>query len=240
VWPVLAATLLITTADVSDRQAKTVALPPGKPLSIEITVGAVRIDGWDKADAEITIERRAPSAADLPRLPIVIEDTAARVSVRALQADGATDPALRAEVVVRVPRAAALDRVQVFEGRIVVNGFAGSLTADIRRGPIDGKDVSGTLRLEAGIGSVIVTGARLSANGLLRLRAFNGDVRLALAERPADARIMALALNGQIKSSIPLTMRDTWGPRWGETTLGSGEPVISLDVVTGTIEIRSP
>jgi DUF4097 and DUF4098 domain-containing protein YvlB len=240
VWLFLATALLVGTADVTDRQAKTVALPPGKPLSIEVTAGAVRIEGWDQADAEITIERRAPAAADLPRLPVVIDDTAARVSVRAVQADGATDPALRADVVVRVPRSAAIDRVQVFEGRITVNGFAGTLTADIRRGPIDGRDVAGTLRLEAGIGSVVVSGARLSANGLLRLRAFNGDVRLTLAERPADARIMALALNGQVTSEIPLTMRDTWGPRWGEATLGKGEPVISLDVVTGNVEIRSP
>jgi hypothetical protein len=80
----------------------------------------------------------------------------------------------------------------------------------------------------------------LSANGLLRLRAFNGDVRLSLASRPTDARIMALALNGHIKSEIPLKMRDSWGPRWGEATLGKGEPVISLDVVTGVIDIKSP
>ena len=65
-------------------------------------------------------------------------------------------------------------------------------------------------------------------------------MRITLAERPADARILALALNGHIRSDIPLTMKDTWGPRWGEATLGKGEPVISLDVVTGTIEIKSP
>jgi hypothetical protein len=87
---------------------------------------------------------------------------------------------------------------------------------------------------------VVLTGTRLSADGLLRLRAFNGDVRLTLAQRPVDARIMALALNGHITSDIPLTMRDTWGPRWGEATLGTGEPVISIDVVTGTVEIKSP
>jgi DUF4097 and DUF4098 domain-containing protein YvlB len=139
-----------------------------------------------------------------------------------------------------VPRAAVIDHVQVLEGRITVTRFSGTLTADIRRGSIEGRDLSGTLRLESGIGSVVLTGARLTATGLLRLRAFNGDVRLTLAERPADARIMALALNGQIKSEIPLTMKNTWGPRWAETTLGKGEPVISLDVVTGTIEIKTP
>lgn len=239
-WLVLAAVFVTIAADVTDRQARTVALPPGKPLSIDVTIGAVRIEGWDRADAEIIVERHVPAAAQFSRLPIVIEDSPARVSIRALQADGATDPGLRADVVVRVPRSAVIDRVQVLEGRVSVSGFNGQLTADIRRGPIEGKDLSGTLRLEAGIGSVVLTGTRLSANGLLRLRAFNGDVRLTLTTRPVDARIMALALNGQIRSDIPLTLRETWGPRWGEATLGKGEPVISLDVVTGTVEIKSP
>ena len=145
---------------------------------------------------------------------------------RLVQTENTTDPAIRADVTVRLPRAAAVDHVQVLEGRIAITGFSGRISADIRRGPIDGKDVSGTVRLETGIGSVTLTGARLSANGLLRLRAFNGDVRLSLAERPTDARILALALNGPITSDIPLTKRDTWGPRWGEATLGKGEPVI--------------
>jgi DUF4097 and DUF4098 domain-containing protein YvlB len=226
--------------DATDRQAQTVSLPAGKTLSIEITIGVVRIEGADRADAEIIVERHAPNAAQLARVPLVIDDTAARVIVRALQTENTTDPAIRADVTLRLPRAAAVDHVQVLEGRIAVNGLSGRIGVDIRRGPIEGKDLSGTVRLETGIGSVTLTGARLSANGLLRLRAFNGDVRLSLAERPIDARILALALNGPIKSDIPLTTRDTWGPRWGEATLGKGEPVISIDVVTGTIEIKSP
>jgi DUF4097 and DUF4098 domain-containing protein YvlB len=243
VWPVLAVALGIAAVLPSaeaDTQRRNVALPAGKTLAIEATIANVRIEGWDQPDAEITIERHAPSAELLSKLPVTIDDTTARVSVRALQADGHTDPAYRSDITVRLPRAAVIDRVQVLEGRISVARFAGTLTADLRRGPIDGKDLSGTLRLETGIGSVVLTGTTLANDGLLRLRAFNGDVRLTLAERPAHARILALALNGQIKSDIPLTMKDTWGPRWGETTIGTGEPVISLDVVTGTIEIKVP
>ena len=235
-WFVFAAAVILSI----DTQSRSIPLPAGKTLAIEATVANVRIEGWDKSDAEITIERHAPSAELLARLPVTIDDAPARVAIRAIQADGQTDPDYRCDIVVRLPRAAVIDRVQVLEGRITVTRFTGTLTADIRRGPIEGRDLSGVLRLETGIGSVVLTGTRLSADGLLRLRAFNGDVRLTLAERPADARIMALALNGQIKSDIPLTMKDTWGPRWGETTIGKGEPVISLDVVTGTIEIKSP
>lgn len=227
-------------ADATDRQTHSVSLPAGKTLSIEVTIGAVRIEGWDKPDAEISVERHAPTAAQLTRIPLAIDDTPERAIVRALQTDDTTDPACRADITVRLPRAAVIDHLQVLEGHIAIEGFRGRISADIRRGPIDGKDLSGTLRLEAGIGSVTLTATRLSAGGLLRLRSFNGDVRLSLAERPSDARIMALAMNGAVRSDIPLTLRDTWGPRWGETTLGKGEPVISIDVVTGSIEIKSP
>jgi hypothetical protein len=232
--------LLAALTLTADAQTRVVPLPAGKSLAIEITVGDLRIEGWDKPEVEIAIERRAPSTAQLDIIPVVFEDSPARLAVRVIQANGGTDPAFRSDITVRVPNAAVIDRVQVLEGRIAVSRFSGTLTADIRRGSIEGKDVAGTLRLESGIGSVVLSGARLRPDGLLRLRAFNGDVRLALAERPADARIMALALNGTIASQIPLAMKDTWGPRWGEATLGKGEPVISLDVITGAIEIRSP
>ena len=240
-WIVLAAAIALgATVDVTDRQTQTISLPPGKPISIEVTVGNVRIDGWDKPDVEVVVERRAPDKAQLARVSVAIEDTPGWIRIRALQTENTTDPAFRADVAVRVPRAALIDRVQVLEGRIAIEGFNGTLTADIRRGPIDGKTVSGTLRLEAGIGSVTITDARLNENGLLRLRSFNGDVRLSLAARPADARILALALNGHVTSDSPLTRRETWGPRWAEATLGKGDPVISIDVVTGLIEIKSP
>jgi hypothetical protein len=45
-------------------------------------------------------------------------------------------------------------------------------------------------------------------------------------------------LNGHISSDIPLTMKDKFGPRFGETTLGTGDPVMSADVVKGDIVIK--
>jgi DUF4097 and DUF4098 domain-containing protein YvlB len=239
VWFVLLAALM-GVAQLSDRMTRVIDLPADKPLSIEITIGTVRIIGSDRKDVSIVVERRAPTSEALLKMPLFIDDKPDRVHVMAQQFDNGTDPALRADVTVRVPRAALIDSVKVMEGRIVVEQFSGSLTADIRRGPVEGKDLSGKLRFSTEIGDVTLTNARLSPDGLLRLRTFNGDVTLTLAQRPTDARIMALALNGHVKSDIPLTHRNTWGPRWAEATLGRGEPVISIDVVTGTVEIKSP
>ena len=62
-------------AGATDRQTRTLPLPEGRALVIEVTVGSVRIEGWDRAEAEIAIERHLPTAAHQARLPIVIEDT---------------------------------------------------------------------------------------------------------------------------------------------------------------------
>ncbi len=221
----------------ADRVARTLPLPPGRAISVEITIGEVRIDGAPGSDAVIEVVRHAADAAALNRIPVQIDESESEIRIRALQAENATDPALRTDVTIRVPEAAVVRSVQILEGRLFLNGLRGSITADVRRGPIEAVKLEGEVRLETGIGDVIANQMRLTPQGLLRLRTFNGDVRLTLAEKPTDARILALALNGSIKSEIPLRMKDTWGPRWGEATLGNGEPVISIDVITGRIEI---
>jgi hypothetical protein len=224
----------------TDRRTQTVRLPAERAVSVALTIGQVRVQGEARSDAQIEIVRTAPTAEALARIPVAIEETAAEVRIVGEQANHGTDPALKTDVTLRVPHGATVSSLRVMEGRIVLSGLHGSVTADIRRGPIEATNLAGLVRLETGIGDVIATGMRLSPQGLLRLRAFNGHVRLALAERPPDARVMALALNGTIQSEIPLKMRETWGPRWGEATLGTGEPVISLDVVTGGIQIKVP
>lgn len=224
-------------AAATDRQTRIVALAANGSLSIEITVGDVRIQGAERGDALVEIVRQAPTAAALTRIPIVVDDTSPAVAIRATQTAGTTDPSLRTNVTVTLPRVARLEHVRVMEGRLTIQGFAGTIGADVRRGPIEATDISGLVRLETGIGDIGLKQARLVPGGLLRLRAFNGDVRLSLAERPQNARVLALALNGTISSVIPLTMKDQWGPRWGETTLGTGEPVISIDIITGKIAI---
>ena len=206
---------------------------------LELTVGDVRILGSDRADVDVAVQRSAPTIEGLQQLPLVVEDTPERVTLRLVQADGGTDAAFRTDVVLRIPLDATVERVRVMEGKLTVEQLRGALTADVRRGPIDATDVAGALRLETGIGSITLKNARLSPGGLLRLRAFNGDIRLQMPGAPADARVMALALNGTIQSDIPMTTRDGWGPRWSEATLGKGEPVISIDVVTGKVEIKT-
>jgi hypothetical protein len=237
----LAALLMLDVSAVfadTDRQTRVLPLPPDRTLSLEMTVGDLRIEGGTRSDVLVEVVRHAPTADGLTRLPLEIVEAEGEVRIRVVQADEATDPAYRSNITLRVPRQAIIRSVRMLEGRLTIAGLSGSIDADVRRGSITASGLEGTVRLETGIGDVTADRMRLSPGGLLRLRAFNGDVRLTLAVRPTDARVLALALNGTIRSDIPLRTKDTWGPRWAEATLGAGEPVISIDVITGRIEIR--
>ena len=141
-------------------------------------------------------------------------------------------------IVIAAPVSAVFQAIRVFEGRIRLTNVKGACDVDLRRGPIEATGLAGRIRLEAGIGSVDVKQSELTPGGMMRLRVFNGPVRVRFPARPQNARILAVTLNGTLTSDIPLTMKDKFGPRFGETTLGTGDPVMSIDAVKGDIAIK--
>ncbi len=245
-WVLSAASLFSTVAlgvllgaqSAPVRVERTVTIPPGTPVIVEATVADVTITAWDRPDLAVQIERRAEKGADLARIEPRIDERSDALVISTRQTDGPPDRALRASIAIRAPARTIFRSIEVVDGRIALDGLRGSVTANLRQGSIEGVRLAGTVRLETGFGTVEVREAELTAGGLLRLRAFNGNAILHLAALPADARILALSFNGRVTSDIPLTMKESFGPTFGEATLGKGEPVISLDAVYGDAVIR--
>ena len=225
-------------ADETDRLSRTLPFTPGTVVTLQVTNGQVQVSGWERPEVSLEVVRRAPTATALARMAPQIETAAGAVTIRIVQPEGERDAALRSDVLLRVPHAADLREVSLFEGHMELDGLAGTLRASVERGDVNGRNISGTIRVETSMGSIRLERATLSPDGLIRLRTFNGDVALALAAPPANARVLALSMGGTITSDLPLTRKDRWGPRWGEATIGTGEPLISVDVVNGNIEIK--
>ena len=221
---------IVLAAGAPTALTKVVPLREGVAISVESTVGDVEIRAWSRQ--ELSIEIEAPTAIE-PR----VDEGPTSLRISAVQPSGAMDRGLRTKIVLRAPPRATFESVRLLDGRLVISGLVGAITADVRQGSIEASSVAGRLRLETGFGDVKVDSATLDRDGILRLRAFNGSVRLAFARPPADARILALTFNGKIDSDIPLTRKESFGPRFGETTLGNGQPVVSIDVITGDISI---
>jgi hypothetical protein len=225
-------------ADTTDRFTKTLPLASGKPVRLEATVADVTIVGSDRSDLVIEIIRRAPSTPDLSKYPVVVEDGPDAVRIAVTQAEDGRDASLRTDISIAGPADAVYQAVRVFEGHVRLTNVKGACDVDLRRGAIDAASIAGRVRLESGIGSVSVRQAELTRGGMMRLRVFNGPLRVRFARPPASGRILAVTFNGSITSDIPLTMKDKFGPRFGETTIGDGDPVMSVDVVKGDIKIE--
>ena len=128
--------------------------------------------------------------------------------------------------------------IRVFEGRVRLTNLRSACDVDLRRGAVEASALAGRIRLESGIGSIDVRDSELTPGGMMRLRVFNGPLRVRFPRMPASARVLAVTLRGTLTSDIPLTTKDQFGPRFGEATIGAGEPVLSMDVVNGDIAIR--
>jgi hypothetical protein len=233
----LVAAAFAAPADVSDRVVRTIALKPGAVVRVDATIADLTIAGSNRTDVRVEIVRRAPSAADLAKYPALVEDTAAGIHVSAVQAGDGRDATLKSQISIAAPIATVFQAVRVFEGKIALANLKGAVDVDLRRGPIEATGLAGRVRLESGIGGVDVSDSDLTPGGMMRLRVFNGPLRVRFPRPPPNARILAVTFNGTLSSDIPLTKKDTFGPRFGETTLGSGEPVMNLDVVKGDITI---
>ncbi len=219
---------------------RTVTLPPDAIVAVTASVGDITVSGWQQPDTQIDIERRAETSAGLERVQPVIEQADGRLTISALQAGDAFDRSTKTSIRIQTPSSTAFESISLLDGRISLTNLAHQTSALCRDGGISASKLRGAVRLETSTGDIKVDEATLDRTGFIRLRAFNGKVALQLASRPRDARILALTFNGTIASDIPLQMKDRFGPRFGEATLGNGEPMISIDVVTGNIEIKAP
>jgi hypothetical protein len=229
------------SADAADRVTRVVPLRSGMPIRIEATIADVTIVGSNRPDVLVEIARRAPLSSDLTKYPVVIDDRGEALRITVLQAPAGGEPGrdanLKTEIAIAAPATAVFQAVRVFEGRIRLTNLKSAVDVDLRRGPVEAAGLAGRIRLESGIGSIDVKDSALTPGGMMRLRLFNGPLRVRFAQAPASARILAVTFNGTITSDIPLTKKDQFGPRFGETTIGDGDPVMSMDVVTGDIAI---
>ena len=181
-------------------------LAAGTPIHVDATIADVTIVGSGRSDLQVDVERRAPARDELARLPVAIDARADGIHITARQQGDARDAALKSVIVIAAPADAVFETVRVFEGRVHVQNLTRACDVALERGAIEAVGVGGRVRLDAGLGSIDVKSAELTAGGMMRLRVFNGPLRVRFARPPANARILALTFNGAITSDIPLTM----------------------------------
>ncbi len=212
-------------------------LPPGGRLAIENVQGNIHVEGWDRAEVQLTGMKTALSpagAVDNVRIAVGFVDRVLTIRTVYLQE---SDAPVRVDYVVRVPRQVLLEELRTEEGDITVRGIEGAMNARSLNGNIFGVDITGRAIARAINGNVVVSLKDLpDRTAWLRLDTVNGNVDLILPSRP-NVNLELSTVAGRIEGKYVLVASSVPGDNTRRAHLGRGGALVRLRTVRGNIRL---
>lgn len=211
----------------------------GARLSLKNLNGDVRVEGWDQKVIDVTAVKTASSEKRLDDAAVVFDfdDDHLRIEVeyedhRWDYRDGYTG----VDFVIRVPRGARIDAIELVNGDVVLRDVQGEIEASSVNGEVSGEGLGGAIDLSTVNGEVSLDVGEGAAS--IRLSSVNGGVSLVLP-RKIDADLEASTVHGSIRSVEGLVVDDSrYVGSSVRGTIGRGGMKIDLGTVNGSIEIR--
>ncbi|HEX8557962.1 MAG TPA: DUF4097 family beta strand repeat-containing protein [Pyrinomonadaceae bacterium] len=197
--------------------------------------GDVTVTGAEGDSVVVKVVKRGGSAA-LRGASRVLEAKTDE-GVKLLTAPAGDEVSVSYEV--SVPR--ALRRLEISAGRgdVRVTGFAGAVTADVRQGEVEFRDVSGEVRSKVITGRTRVFQTAAEREGSQQFSVVRGDIEATFAEG-AGADVKAQTLDGDIEVADGLGLRAERGPagRHAAGRVGEGGEALVFKVTNGDIRLK--
>lgn len=238
----LAALTLAATAaaTVSEKFSQTYPLTADGTVSLSSVNGTVEIVGWDKNEVSVEAEKIASNDDGLKRIEIVVDATPDHVAIKTkLEKKWFSFSFNRAEVryKLRVPRSAALKKIDVVNADVHVRDIRGYVDLDTVNGSIDADGLARGGRFDTVNGSIRAAFVEVSAKDRITLDTVNGSATVTL---PANAAftLKADSVNGSISCDYPITIGKAGRRHLAGNVSGGGAEVV-LDSVNGGLAVRA-
>lgn len=128
-----------------------------------------------------------------------------------------------------------------FIGRTVNGGIAArGIQADAEAHTVNGGveiEAAGTARAQTVNGGISASLGRADWDGTLKLTTVNGGIEVRLPSS-ASIDVKAGTVNGDIETDFPLTVKGKIGRRRIEGSIGGGGPLLEMETVNGSIELK--
>lgn len=206
-------------------------------LEVQNTNGSVDIASWDRETLDVSGEKYASSRSELDQVKIDVEVSGGVARVKVIHPNGFLG-SYGAKLLIRVPKATALDRVKTTNGGVTVEDLEGNGNVGTTNGGLRIEHVNGDYEVESTNGSLDLNECR----GAVRAQTTNGSIRGRLTGGAVEA--------GTTNGSIELTLQHA-SPgaairahtNNGRVTLALAEfnaNPITVDTTTGSITLRLP
>ena len=212
-------------------------LPAGGSVSVENVQGEISVEGWDRAEVEITAAKIGKGQDDhLEDVRVVTELGIQSLTFRTVYPPHMDKP-VRVDYRLRVPRQVHLASLRTLEGNIAVHSVEGSVDARTLSGNIVEMGMTGCVTARTLTGSILVSLKALPAGTRpLLLDTVNGNIDLLLPPRP-NADLELSTLDGSIQGNYAFQVSSVPGDTTRRTRLGLGGVTVTLRTVRGTIRV---
>lgn len=248
------ATLALTIADGTRAQTRTelteefhqtYPLAENGSVSLSNINGDVRVVAWDRAEVKVDAVKRAYVQERLREAEIRVDAGSSRIEIETEYTEQRWsgrhenwENPTSIEYTLTVPRGARLEKIDLVNGSLNIEGMAGFVRASSVNGRVAASGLTGAVSLSVVNGKLEATLDKLNQSGTVSLSSVNGSIIVTL---PSDtsATVRASTIHGQIGNDFNLPVRE--GEHVGrnlEGRLGQGGARVRLDNVNGSITIR--
>lgn len=237
-FAVLAIAIPAAASQFRDEFHKTYPASANVNVSLSNINGSVQITAWEKNEVQLDAVKTANTKEKLDEAEIRVDAAESSIHIETHYPEHRTnnDPA-NVEYQLHVPRTARLDKIDLVNGKLDIDGVKGEVRGDSVNGSVTGRGLTGDVELSTVNGSVSSELMDMGNARHVKLSSVNGHVELAMP-KDANAHLSANTVSGSISSDFGLPIHKGWVGSDLDTTLGSGATRVELSNVNGSIKIH--
>jgi len=174
-------------------------------LSVESFNGSVEITGWDQETVDISGTKYGPSQDAADSLKVEIDNSPDSVSIRVIRPSERRNN-LGARFVIKIPRAARLDRITTSNGGIRTEDGSGPARLRTSNSSIRVMDLAGGLDAQTSNGAIELTGVdgdvtAHTSNSHIRTERVNGSLEATTSNGSVNAQITRADRSVRVETS---------------------------------------
>lgn len=207
-------------------------------ISLENVNGGVKISTWDRNEVQVDAVKYARTEDRLANIKIEVDSRPDELRLRTRFHSHFNNNPGGVRYTLIVPRAVRVDKIDLVNGGLEVEGVRGDFKASLVNGTVRARALSGEVEISTVNGRQEVSLEGPDVSRPVRLDSVNGRIELSLPP-DVNARVEASTLNGGIDSDFGIQVhRVSMIGHELEGTLGNGGTEIKLHDVNGSIALK--
>jgi DUF4097 and DUF4098 domain-containing protein YvlB len=237
-----------TRDEVREEIHQTYAIAADGRISLNNINGSVHLSVWDRSEIKLDAIKTASSQERLDEMTVRIDSSPTDLIIKTVYAQKDNtrtreegrryDNPASVEYTLTVPRTVNINKVELINGDLDIDGIAGEVRASSINGRVGAKGLTGRVKLSTINGTLEATFDRVDPANAISLNSVNGSLSLTIPS-DAEAELNASTVHGGISNEIGLPVKK--GKHVGQSLaglLGRGGSRIDLSNVNGSIHVQ--